>query len=488
MLLRFLLSLFLILSSFIQPCLGQASSQPNIVYIIADDISWDDFGCYGNPVVQTPVIDRLAEEGMRFTNAYLTASSCSPSRCSIISGRYPHNNGAAELHTPLPEDQVPFPLWMKEAGYYSVQAGKSHFGQAALRAFDHAYEGKEAGSGGEGRWVKCLQERPKDKPFFAWFASYDAHRAWQADDFGTPHDPDQISVPPYLVDSEATRQDLASYYNEIARFDYYIGEVVNELEKQGILENTLILVMADNGRPFPRCKTRVYDSGMKTPFVIYWKGSIIPPGSVCNSLISVVDIAPTFLELAGIEEPDVLQGKSFVPLLKDPSREFRTYVFSEHNWHDYEAHERMVRSRDFLYVLNSRPQFPNGGPADSKRSGSQDDLRKARDAGMLTAAQADVFLSPRPREELFYVHDDPEQLLNLASVSRYQAVLGDFRDVLVRWRTETGDNSPKILTGDGFDRETGQLLPDVEAFNKVKRGEMPGVRSGGLSAKGKPGF
>ena len=108
-------------------CQIEPEKRPNIVFIIADDVSWEDIGCYGNPVVKTPVIDRLAAEGIRFDNAYLTASSCSPSRTSIISGRYPHNTGAAELHTPLPENQVPFPLLLKESGYYTLQAGKTHF-------------------------------------------------------------------------------------------------------------------------------------------------------------------------------------------------------------------------------------------------------------------------------------------------------------------------------------------------------------------------
>ena len=145
--------------------------KPNIVYIIADDVGWSDLGCYGNEVVHTPHIDQVAKEGLRFENAFLTASSCSPSRCSIITGRYPHGNGAAELHSPLPESQIPFPLLLKNAGYYTVQAGKSHFGDPALRCFDNAYQMKDAGVGGEERWVQCLQERPRDKPFFAWFLS-----------------------------------------------------------------------------------------------------------------------------------------------------------------------------------------------------------------------------------------------------------------------------------------------------------------------------
>ncbi|NND06580.1 MAG: sulfatase [Saprospiraceae bacterium] len=468
--------------------LVSAQDRPHIIYIIADDVSWNDFGCYGNEVVRTPHIDALAQKGIVFRNAFLTASSCSPSRCSIITGRYPHNTGAAELHSPLPESQIPFPLLLQEAGYYTVQSGKSHFGKPALRAFDHGYEMEDAGNGGEERWVQCLQERPRDQPIFAWFAATDAHRAWGADDFATPHNPDDLNVPPYLVDNVATRQDLASYYNEIQRFDHYIGEVVAELKAQEIFDHTLIVVMADNGMPFPRAKTRVYDSGMQTPLVLHWPNGIDAQGTVCQSLVSVVDLAPTFLELADVAIPDHLQGKSFVDLFHDPSQDFRQYVYAEHNWHDFEAHERMVRSKDFLYVRNARTQFPNGGPADSKRSASQYALNAARDAGRLTPAQVDNFIAPRPHEELFNVAVDSLQLLNLASVPLFQSTLPIYRQALDDWIAITKDNVPDKITADGFDRQTGELRPSVPAFNKVPRGEMPGIKRGALTAIGTPGF
>lgn len=467
----------LLLLSLVFPSLvkGQSDHRPNIVFIIADDISWNDFGCYGNPTVSTPVIDQLAKEGLRFDNVYLTASSCSPSRTSIISGRYPHNTGAAELHTPLPEEQVPFPLLLKASGYYTFQAGKTHFGEPALRAFDKVYAMEDAGTGGEERWVKCLKERPKDRPFFAWLAAMDAHRPWQADDFGIAHDPAGVIVPPYLADTEATRKDLASYYNEISRFDHYIGEVVTELKRQGILDNTLIMILSDNGRPFPRSKTRVYDSGMKTPFVVYWGNGIARPGGTSNSLISVIDIAPTLLEIAGVKTIRDLQGESFVSLFSSPEQEHRQYIFAEHNWHDYEAHERMVRSQNFLYVLNSRPNLSNPGPADSNSSPSFEELKILRDNGRLSPAQNDIFMVPRPHEELYDCRNDPMQLSNLASLPQYQSELDKMRKVLGKWRMETKDNIPQELTKDWFDRETGKSLGQ----DKRVRGEMPGRKSGG---------
>ncbi len=450
----------------------QAQQSPNFVFIIADDISWDDFGCYGNEVVKTPNIDKLASDGLRFTNAFLTASSCSPSRCSIISGKYPHSNGAAELHTELPESEIPFPLLLKENGYYTAHAGKWHMGSATHRAFDRYTDnnGYKNGDGGEDNWVRFLKERPKDKPFFFWLASHDAHRPWGADTFKITHDPKKIKVPVYFTDTPETRQDMASYYNEIARFDYYIGKVREELDKQGVLKNTLIIVMADNGRPFPRCKTRVYDSGMKTPFVVFFPEMIKRKGGTTESLISSIDIAPTILELAGVAVPEKYQGVSFLPVLKNPAAEVRNAVFSEHNWHDYEAHERMIRTKDFLYVLNARPNLSNCGPADSKGSATQHALNQLRDEGKLTPAQADVFVVPRPAEELFGLKNDDQQLLNIASVPSFQKKLNEMRDLLENWQKNMGDTTPDDLTPDWHDRETGKALK-----KERKRGTMPGT-------------
>ncbi|WP_245576604.1 sulfatase family protein [Flexithrix dorotheae] len=477
--------IFYLIFCFFFPSLTFAQ-QPNFVIIIGDDISWNDYGCYGNTAIRTPEVDQLASGGIAFTNTFLTASSCSPSRCSIMSGRYPHNTGAAELHTPLPEGMPTIAGELKKGGYYTAAAGKWHMGENIKPDFDRI-EGP-GNSGGEGTWLPVLQERPKDKPFFMWLASLDAHRIWHADDWGEPHKPENVIVPGYLADTPETRQDLASYYNEVSRMDFYVGEVKKELEKQGVLDNTIIIVMADNGMPFPRSKTRVYDSGMKTPFVVFWPKGISPKGVKSNSLISVIDIAPTFVELAGLKSPDSFQGKSFAEVLKKPDKEFRRFVFSEHNWHDYESHERMVRSKDFLYVLNSRPQFPNGGPADSKSSPAQHALNDLRDKGLLSPAQADVFITPRPFEELFDVNRDPNQFNNIASLEEYQEVLKDYRFILNEWRVLTKDNTPGELTKDGFDRETGRLLENVPKFNEVPRGEMPGVKSGGLESNAKPGF
>tara|TARA_R110002126_G_scaffold710_1_gene4459 strand:+ start:72 stop:1520 length:1449 start_codon:yes stop_codon:yes gene_type:complete len=443
----------------------------NIIVFIADDVSWDDFSCYGNTQVKTPNIDQLAKDGLKFDNFYLTASSCSPSRNSIITGRYPHNTGAAELHTTPPLNMVSFPELLRNNNYYSVMAGKFHMGPYARRGFDMMFEHRnENGDGGEESWLNSLKKRPKTKPFFMWFASYDAHRDWGPNKFSGTHQPNQLEPPFYLSNGDETKADLAKYYDEISRFDFYIGEVVKELKSQKELDNTLIIIMSDNGRPFPHSKTRVNDRGMKTPFVMHWPNGIKNKNTSSKSLISAVDIAPTILTLAGIDSPDHFQGHSFDRLLTEPDLPFRNYLFAEHNWHDYEAHERMVRNENYMYILNSRPMQPQNGPLDAVGSPSFKELEILKDQGQLSAIQADVFMVPRPHEELYDYSRDPLQLLNVASLPEYAETLKSMRNILSEWMTETGDNIPKNLTKDWYLKEAGLIKTE---FHNV-RGEMPG--------------
>ncbi len=464
----------LITLSILLLCFAQAQTErPNIVYIIGDDIGWDDLGTYGNSVVQTPVIDELAANGLQFNQFYLTASSCSPSRNSIVTGRYPHNTGAPELHMALPGYLTPYPLLLKEAGYYTAASGKWHMGDAAKRAFDVVYT-EDVGSSGSERWIEALQTRDKDKPFFMWLASRDAHRIWDAGEFEGTHNPHDVVVPPFLVDDTATRKDITLYYDEIARFDYYIGLVKDELEAQGVLDNTLIIVMSDNGMAFPRAKTRVYDSGMKSFLVMHWPKGIEKPGSESNSLLSAIDIAPTVLEVTGIDPIESIQGVSFAKLLSQPELPFRNYVFAEHNWHDHEAHERMVRTLTHMYVLNSRPNLSNPGPADSLASDSFKSLLAAKEAGTLTHAQADIFITPRPREELFNCISDPYQFNNVASNPEYQDILHHMRAIMTEWRDATGDDTPDDLTPDGFYRDRQELVEGGQRGSRMPRGVTPG--------------
>lgn len=452
-----------------------AANKPNVIIFIADDVSWNDFGCYGNKSARTPNIDALARHGIRFDRAFLTASSCSPSRSSIVTGRYPHNNGkAAELHKPISGHIPWFPELLRKAGYYTALSGKHHMSSTAPQngpkarptPFDHVDNGRSKdNSGGHANWVQVTRNRPKDKPFFFWFAAYDAHRGWDADKqwnpdrYGPMHNPEDVVVPPFLSDDIETRQDLASYYNEVTRFDHYIGRVVDELGAQQVLDNTLILVLADNGRPFPRAKTRLHDSGMKTALVAHWPAGIADGGE-CSSLVSVIDFAPTILSLAGCEVPETMQGVPMQPLFAGRQASIRDYAFSEHNWHDYEALGRSVRHGDYLLVRNFRPQKAWQGPADSVRSPSHQKLLSIRRSNRLTEAQKDVFLAPRPEIELYNFRDDPHQLHNLAGQPAVIGIQRNLEDVLDLWMEQTADSVPDVISADTFERETGKALPD----------------------------
>ena len=457
-------------------CNLNVNDKPNIIVFIADDVSWDDIGVYGNDQVVTPNIDNLAKNGLIFNNAYLTTSSCSPSRNSILTGRYPHNTGAAELHTEPPLDMTSFPEILKDKGYYTLQAGKFHMGEYAKRGFHEVHDNKQInGLGGDDYWVEGLKKRPESKPFFMWDASYDAHRIWGENEFSGTHNPDKIVVPDYLVNGSLTSLDLANYYDEITRFDHYIGEVVNELKVQGEYENTYIIVMADNGRPFPHSKTRLNNQGVKTPFIVHHPRSI-KSNKKSNSLISAVDIASTILDIAGITPSESFQGNSFLNIINNPELKFRNYVFAEHNWHDYESYQRMVRNEKYLYIKNSRPQFPQEGPLDAINSPTYIDLKDAEKNKTISKVQAEIFIKPRPNEELYDLSNDPFQYKNLLEDGDIPQDYEVLKKILNQWINDTGDTFPEKLTKDWYLREQEKFnessLLKTE-FHGV-RGEMPG--------------
>jgi len=468
---------------------AEGPERPNIVLIIADDMAWDDCGAFGNPSIKTPNIDKLAQSGMRFDRAFVTASSCSPSRSSILTGRYPHNTDAEELHWPLPPEQVGFVEKLKAAGYWTAAAGKWHLGNPAKARFNVVREadpsgfqlgtgkdakarmtakGASAAQSGCDQWVPILRDRPREAPFFLWLAALDPHRDYKSGAIPEPHRPEEVIVPPFLPDAPEVRRDLALYYDEISRLDHYVGEMLAELDRQGIAENTLVLFLSDNGRPFPRCKTTLYESGIRTPLIARWP-SRIQPGSRCGSLVSTIDIAPTVLKLAGVEPGPTFQGKDISPLLKDPTAKVRELIFAERNWHDYAAHGRAARSERFKYIRNDDHERPLTPPADAVRSPTFLTMRRRRDEGKLSPLQRSCFVTPRPSEELYDLDADPHETVNLASEPKYAEVLNSMRRALSEWERETTDVMPAKPSPDEFDRETGDPLPNRARPRPTKR-------------------
>lgn len=456
------LGIALVLSIFLLPRIAHAQSESkpfNFVVILADDMSMEDCGAFGHPSIKTPNIDSLARAGMRFEHAVLTASSCSPSRASIMTARYPHCTRAAELHQPLPGDSITFPGELRKAGYYTASVGKWHLGNQVKKQFSRVREQTDAS--GSKNWVEELEKRPRDKPFFFWLAAIDPHRPYPQ---GTPesapkvHDRNDVQVPPYLPDIPEIRDDLADYYDEIARLDDNVGKVVEFLRKDGVLDDTVVLFLSDNGRPFPHSKTRVSDNGILTPLIVRSPG-MKHRGAVTRSLVSAVDIGPTILDLAGVPIPKAMQGKSFAAILEDPSVKVRDYAYMEHNWHDYKSHERGVRDERYTYIWNHLPDLPGTPPADAVVSPTYQAMLRLHEEGKLTREQAEPITAPRPSEFLFDNKEDPYSLVNLAESERYRKIRDRLRAALKRWQDQTDDFIPDPLTPDLFDRKTGKRLP-----------------------------
>jgi arylsulfatase A-like enzyme len=255
------------------------------------------------------------------------------------------------------------------------------------------------------------------------------------------------------------REELALYYDEIVRLDHYIGDVLKEIKAQGVEKDTFILFISDNGRPFPRDKTTLYDGGIKTPWIVRWPRRV-QAASLCSQLVSSVDIAPTILTLAGVEIPSGFEGHNFAPLLTNPNVQIRDYIYAEDHWHDYEDLGRAVRSKQYKYIRNDYPDLPATPPADVGRSQTFKVMQRLRAQGKLDKNQMACINNPRPVEELYDVTKDPHELHNLSNDPQYADVLREFRQALRDWSQCTNYEIPAVRTPDEFDRETGEPLPN----------------------------
>lgn len=433
-----------------QASFGAQQGRPNILMLIADDVSQYDLGCYGHPTICTPNLDTIAHSGVRFMKAFVTTSSCSPSRSSVFTGRYPHATGAEDLHRPLPAEQKIIPELLAPAGYFTGNSGKFHLGKASANKLDRIYNKVED-------WRRFFDDRPKNQPFFLAVGFHDAHRPYQEGTIQNPHKPEDAIVPPYLADDPVIRKDLAMYYDEIARLDMEAGLLMDRLKEDGVFENTLVLFWGDNGMPFPRAKTTIYDSGIGTPLIAHQPGHI-PAGSVDYGLASTVDIAPTFLEIAGVPIPDTMQGRSMKERFLKPNSSARTEIFAERNWHDFDDHSRAVRTERYKYIRNAYPEKPLSSAADVLRSPSGRRMKELRDAGQLTREQLLPYRDHRAPEELYDLYYDPHEFHNLANEPAYQSVLGRLRKLLDNWLRETEDVSVERRLPDEFNRNTGERI------------------------------
>jgi len=430
--------------------IDQEKSLPNILFLVADDAGAADYGCYGHPTLKTPNIDKLAAEGVRFTQAILTSSSCSPSRTSILSGQYAHSIGTEDMHVPMPDSIKILPHFLQQKGYFTGSMFKTHFGPHAEKQFQW-YSNNPNG-------FPEFLNKSKNTPFFMWMGFDDPHRPYNENEYNAPFNPADVTVPPYLADTPKSRKDLANYYSEISRLDEQIGRVMAELERRGLIKNTLIVFLSDNGSPFPGAKGTLYDTGVQTPLIMSWPGKI-RAGQEYNGLVSSIDLAPTILDIASVPVPTEMKGQSMSPLFSGKGSYTRKYAFSERNWHGIDEHIRSVRTTEFKLITNEYTGFPHGTPSDLADSPSWKDLFALKQDEKLTASQARIFRYPRPAKELYDIRTDPFEMNNLAARPEYESVLKEMTDALHQWEVSTRDVSVDAhLKKDKTDRFTGKEI------------------------------
>jgi arylsulfatase A-like enzyme len=436
--------------------------KPNIIVFVADDAGMD-FGCYGNRNIHTPNIDKMAAGGLRFDRAFLTAPQSSPSRISMMTGMFAHTTGTEDLHSPLDGDTRMIPSFLHEAGYRTGVILKRHWGENGDRQFDRIDNGREwygkeplaASNPALSRYRDFIGAN-REQPFFLWVGFTDPHRPYSAQDNVRQNDPDRVTVAPYHVDNPSTRRDIADYYDEISRMDRHIGLMTDELEKLHLLENTVIIFLSDNGMPFPRAKGTLYDAGIQTPLIVSWKGKIKAGGVHRNGLISLIDLAPTLLDLAGTSAPQNMYGKSFAPLLHDPALRGRDHIHAERNWHNCDEYMRCIRTEKYKLIYNAYYTLPHGTATDLSTSPTWYALKKAQKEGTLSKAQQTIFAAPRPMIELYDLENDSLELNNVADEQAYREEGKKLVSLLLQWQEETGDHPWwKRRRPDQSDRITG---------------------------------
>ncbi len=447
--------------SFAGVCQTMTSRRPNILVFVADDAGWRDFGCYGNPNISTPNIDALAANGLKVKRAFLTTSQCSPTRTSLLTGEFAHTLRTEDLHTPLVPEKKTVAAYLGPAGYYTGLIRKSHIGSDAIKQFNYFHPSRDESQHPE---FSEFLNQSVGKPFFLWYAFVDPHRDYKEGAFDPPHNPDKVVVPPYLADTPSTRKDLAMYYDEIGRMDKNIGIAVAELRKRGLLDNTLIVFITDNGKPFTRAKGTLYDEGIRSPLIFHWPKQIAK-GRQSDEMISLINLAPTFLDLAGVKTPSSMYGRSLRKLIEGELFEGDQHVFSERNWHDCDEHMRSVRSDSFKLIKNAYIEWPHGTAADLAGSPSHQELLKLKKEGKLNDYQRLIFEVPRPVIELYNIIEDPYELNNLAYDAQYRGVIRRMYGALVNWMEATQDFQPETnRRHDNTDRVSGthfdnRLLP-----------------------------
>lgn len=463
------MSVIFLLLSLLVSGVALAGSPPNILLLMAEDMS-SRVGAFGDAVAHTPNLDRLAREGVRYSETFTTAGVCAPSRAAVITGMHQIAFGGQHMRTssaPIgaykavpPIAVKAFPELLRAAGYYTYTTNK----------LDYQFSKPFPGSGPFTIWDEegfdiDWRGRPTQRPFFGYHNYPVTHesgvfsplgswpnsishfvmqlmRAWQAMSWpeGVPTDPAAIAVPPYYPDTEIVREDMAVHYTNISIMDAQVGELLRQLEADGLAEDTVVIWTTDHGDGLPRAKRELYDSGIKVPMIIRWPEKYRPrdavPGSLDQRLVSFVDLAPTILALAGVELPDYLQGHD----INSPEGRARQYIYASRDRIDeVDDRQRAVRDHRYKYIRSWYPRQEGGHPlAFRDNLAMMQQMHRMREAGALNDEQMRWFEAPG-EERLFDLQVDPFELDDVAADPAYGAVLGRMRQAYADWADAVPD-------------------------------------------------
>ncbi len=416
---------------------------PNFLWISLEDTS-PRFGCYGDTLARTPNLDRLASEGRRYTNAFSTAGVCAPSRSAIITGVYQTSMGTHHMRTthtnpnapelPTPYSAVPphyvktITEYLRAAGYFCTNNKKTDYQfTPPFTAWDEL--------GDHAHW---RNRRRHDQPFFAVFNPTVTHESgmWPKEDDRPPiTDPDKVELPPYIPDTPKCRAALAKHYDNLEIADGIVGDILAELDEDGLADDTIVMIWSDHGEGLPRGKRWPYDRGIRIPLIVRWPGEI-EPGDVSDNLVSLIDLGPTLLSL-GADVPRHLQGQPFL----GPRAVEREYVYASRDRHD-EAYDmvRAVRDKRYKYLRNFYPEKPYllWIPYRNRHPMLQEIWRLHREGG-LEGPQQRLVDTHRPPEELYDTHADPWEIHDLSKNPAHRETLMRMRAALDEWRREVGD-------------------------------------------------
>lgn len=447
--LRLALSLLLILPAFVATAWAEAP-RPNVLLIVSED-NGPELGVYGDPYARTPVLDRLATDGVRFARAYVTQAGCSQSRSSVLTGLYPHQNGQLGLATwgfRLYRPEIPnLPRSLKAAGYRTGIIGKLHLNPESAFPFDFA----EINSGNFSRrgladYAKHAETfiRASNQPFFLSINYPEAHRPWVRQVDGRPAQPlTGADVKPLAhmgVDDPQLRELMADHYNCMSRLDSLVGDLLAVLERTGQAERTIVVYLSDHGADMLRGKRTSYEGGVRIPLLVRWPGGA-KAGQVRNELVSTIDLMPTVLELAGAAPVPGLPGRSLAPLLRGEATGWREYLFTEFHTHAAKENfwpQRTVRDDRFKLIENLLPGEVNPGYAFTMDH-LEADLRGAIARAPETVRAAYARMERPARWELYDLQADPYEYVDLAADPAHATTLDRLQRELARWREESAD-------------------------------------------------